>query len=91
MGQHRAAQRTVGTPFGEAFQGVCRRLGVPAGTVRNSVGAGDSMVAGFLAGWLQDGTYDAAHRLGAAAGSATAFRDGLAGKDEILSLFHSKF
>lgn len=71
--------------------GVCRRLGVPAGTVRNSVGAGDSMVAGFLAGWLQDGTYDAAHRLGAAAGSATAFRDGLAGKDEILSLFHSKF
>lgn len=62
------------------------RLGVPAGTVRNSVGAGDSMVAGFLAGWLGQGTYEAAHRLGAAAGSATAFQDGLAGKQQILDL-----
>jgi len=62
------------------------RLGVPPGEVRNSVGAGDSMVAGFLAGWLQEGSYEAAHRLGAAAGSATAFQDGLAGKQQILSL-----
>lgn len=62
------------------------RLGVPTGTVRNSVGAGDSMVAGFLAGWLQEGTYTAAHRLGTAAGSATAFQDGLAGKRQILDL-----
>ena len=62
------------------------RLGVPAGAVRSSVGAGDSMVAGFLAGWLQEGSYAAAHRLGAAAGSATAFRDGLAGKQDILAL-----
>ena len=50
------------------------------------MGAGDSMVAGFLAGWLQEGSYEAAHRLGAAAGSATAFQDGLAGKQQILSL-----
>lgn len=62
------------------------RLGVPAGTVRNSVGAGDSMVAGFLAGWLREGTYEAAHRLGAAAGSATAYQDGLAAKQQILDL-----
>lgn len=38
--------------------GACHRLGVPRGTVRNSVGAGDSMVAGFLAGWLKTGDYE---------------------------------
>lgn len=66
--------------------GSCHRLGVPKGKVRNSVGAGDSMVAGFLAGWLKTGDYGAAHRLGAAAGSATAFSDGLAEEREILAL-----
>ena len=63
--------------------GAHHRLGVPSGRVRNSVGAGDSMVAGFLAGWLKTGDYAAAHRLGAAAGSATAFSDGLATREEI--------
>ena len=62
------------------------RLGVPKGKVRNSVGAGDSMVAGFLAGWLKTGDYAAAHRMGAAAGSATAFSDGLATEAEVLAL-----
>lgn len=62
------------------------RLGVPAGTVRNSVGAGDAMVAGFLAGWLETGDYAYAHRLGAAAGSATAYSDGLAAREEIMAL-----
>ena len=38
-------------------RGNCHRLGVPKGKVRNSVGAGDSMVAGFLAGWLETGDY----------------------------------
>lgn len=66
--------------------GASHWLGVPPGKVRNSVGAGDSMVAGFLAGWLKDGTYEAAHRMGAAAGSATAFSDGLASKEEIEAL-----
>ena len=51
--------------------GSVHRLGVPAGTVCNSVGAGDSMVAGFLAGWLEHGDYTLAHRLGTAAGAAT--------------------
>lgn len=55
------------------------RLAAPAGTVRNSVGAGDSMVAGFLAGWAASGGDPAAAlRLAVAAGSATAFADGLA-------------
>lgn len=68
--------------------GVCRRLGVPKGEVRNSVGAGDSMVAGFLAGWLQEGSYGAAHKMGAAAGSATAFSDALATREEVQALLH---
>lgn len=55
----------------------------PQGQVHSTVGAGDSMVAGFLAGWLADRTYATALRLGLAAGSATAFRDGLAERAEI--------
>ena len=66
--------------------GACRRLGAPRGRVRSSVGAGDSMVAGFLAGWLRTGDYAAAHRLGAAAGSATAFSDGLAEERDVMAL-----
>ena len=66
--------------------GGARRLGVPPGTVRHTVGAGDSMVAGFLAGWLETRDYAAAHRMGAAAGSATAFSDGLASGEEIRTL-----
>jgi len=62
------------------IQGVCR------GKVRNSVGAGDSMLAGFIAG-LPEGT-DYALKLATACGGATAFSDGLAQKkdiDELLS------
>ena len=66
--------------------GGARRLGVPPGRVRHTVGAGDSMVAGFLAGWLETRDYAAAHRMGAAAGSATAFSDGLASGEEIRKL-----
>ena len=55
----------------------------PKGTVVNSVGAGDSMVAGFLAGWLNTGDYEKALELGTAAGSATAFVSWLATREEI--------
>ena len=55
----------------------------PAGQVRNSVGAGDSMVAGFLAGYLKTGSYEEALKLGTAAGSATAFTSWLADADQI--------
>ena len=64
------------------------RIGCPKGKVVNSVGAGDSMVAGFLAGWLGTGDYGYALKLGTAAGSATAFSIGLAEKplvDELLA------
>ena len=59
--------------------------GVCKGTVKNSVGAGDSMVAGFIAG-SEKGDYEYALKLGTAAGGATAFSDGLAVKEEIFRL-----
>lgn len=62
--------------------GKMHRCGVCRGTVRNSVGAGDSMVAGFTAGSL-NGDYEYALKLGTAAGGATAFSDGLAEKAKI--------
>ena len=55
----------------------------PKGTVKNSVGAGDSMVAGFIAGYLNTNKYEEALKLGAACGSATAFSNDLATKDYI--------
>ena len=61
-------------------QGQVHRIGCPKGKVLNSVGAGDSMVAGFLAGWLGKQDYDYALKLGTATGSATAFSIGLAEK-----------
>lgn len=61
------------------------RCGVCRGTVKNSVGAGDSMVAGFIAG-SEEGDYEYALKLGTAAGGATAFSDELAKKDEIFEL-----
>lgn len=63
-------------------QHVC---GVCKGTVKNSVGAGDSMVAGFVAGSMH-GDYEAALKLGTAAGGATAFSEGLAQRAEIKRL-----
>lgn len=59
----------------------------PKGKVVNSVGAGDSMVAGFLTGWLNAGDYEEAFRLGIAAGSASAFCSWLASREEIETLF----
>ena len=56
------------------------------GTVVNSVGAGDSMVAGFLAGYLNTGSYERALELGTAAGSATAFQSWLASREDIVKL-----
>ena len=59
--------------------------GVCKGTLRNSVGAGDSMVAGFVAG-CEQGDYEYALKLGTAAGGATAFSDGLAETELIYNL-----
>lgn len=55
----------------------------PKGRVKNSVGAGDSMVAGFLAGYLQKQNYKDAFYMGLCSGSASAFSDELATKEEV--------
>ena len=67
-------------------KGGTHRIGCPKGKVVNSVGAGDSMVAGFVAGWMQTGSYEMALRLGTACGSATAFSLGLATREKIDAL-----
>lgn len=56
------------------------------GTVVDSVGAGDSCVAGFLAGLMETGSYQTAFRMGLAAGSASAFSDHLATRPEVEDL-----
>lgn len=58
----------------------------PKGTVINSVGAGDSMVAGFICGYTIYNSYEEALKLGAASGSATAFSSDLATKEFIDNL-----
>ena len=69
--------------------GAVHRIGCPKGKVVNSVGAGDSMVAGFVAGYLRTGDYRYALRLGTACGSATAFSVGLATKEKINELLET--
>ena len=64
-----------------------RYLKAPKGKLVNSVGSGDSMVAGFIAGLLKYNDYEKAFKMGIAAGSASAFSENLATKEEILSLF----
>ena len=58
----------------------------PKGVVKNSVGAGDSMVAGFIAGYLDSGNYVEAFKMGVCTGSASAFSDKLATKAEVEAL-----
>lgn len=62
------------------------KINAPRGNVLNTVGAGDSMVAGFLAGYKVEQKFESALRLAAAAGSATAFLDDLADGDAIKAL-----
>ena len=69
------------TETGEIYQS-----NPPKGKVKNSVGAGDSMVAGFLAGYLHSGSYEEAFYMGVCTGSASAFSDNLATKEEVREL-----
>ena len=59
---------------------------VPKGVVKNSVGAGDSMVAGFIAGYLNSEKIEDGFKLGVATGSTSAFSEGLATKDYVYEL-----
>jgi 1-phosphofructokinase len=58
----------------------------PKGTLMNSVGAGDSMVAGFIAGYLDSKDYEQAFYMGVCTGSASAFSEELATKDGVSAL-----
>lgn len=66
--------------------GEIRKQGVVKGKVLNTVGSGDSMVAGFIAGYIEKNDYAYALKLGSACGNATAFLNGLATKDKIEEL-----
>ena len=60
----------------------------PKGKLINGVGAGDSMVAGFVAGWIEKQDYEHAFHMGVASGSASAFSENLATKEEIINVYN---
>ena len=64
-------------------QGIIRKAGNVPGEIVSSVGCGDSMVAGFIAGYIKSSEYGYALKLGSACGNATAFSQSLAVKEEI--------
>ena len=61
-------------------------MDAPKGELKNAVGAGDSMVAGFLAGWMERKDYEFAFKMGVCTGSASAFSENLATKPEVEAL-----
>ncbi len=67
--------------------GAVHMLAAPEGNLVNAVGAGDSMVAGFLAGWTEKKDYGHAFRMGISAGSASAFSELLATRQEIEQIY----
>lgn len=69
-----------------AEDGTVYQSEAPQGKVINSVGAGDSMVAGFLAGYLEKNSYENAFRMGLCTGSASAFSEELATKEQVMEL-----
>ena len=58
----------------------------PKGKKISSVGAGDSMVAGFVAGYIQNGDFEKAFKMGIATGSASTFSENLATAEEVAKL-----
>ena len=69
-----------------AEDGQSYKMEAPKGKVKNSVGAGDSMVAGFVYGYLTEKNYEKAFHYGVCTGSASAFSENLATKDEVMNL-----
>ncbi|MBS6517213.1 MAG: 1-phosphofructokinase family hexose kinase [Clostridium sp.] len=70
-------------------EGCVHMLPAPKGTLVNAVGAGDSMVAGFLAGWMESQDYSHAFKMGISAGSASAFSEFLATEQEIRCVYQT--
>ena len=71
--------------------GNVHRIGNAKGKLINSVGCGDSMVAGFTAGYIKTADYSYALRLGSACGNATAFSEKLATREEIERVFNAEY
>lgn len=70
-----------------AEDGTVIKAPAPEGKLINGVGAGDSMAAGFMAGWLEKQNYEHAFYMGVSAGSASAFSEQLATKEEIMGIY----
>lgn len=93
--QERGARNVLVSMAGEGAvlvpeQGDVVMSEAPKGTLVNSVGAGDSMVAGFLAGYLEsEGVYEQAFRMGVCTGSASAFSANLATRPEVEALLET--
>ena len=90
--QEMGAQNVLISMAGEgavlvAADGTVYDAPAPKGTLVNSVGAGDSMVAGFMAGWMEKQDYEYAFHMGVASGSASAFSENLATKEEIQAVY----
>ena len=90
--QERGARNVLVSMAGEgavllAEDGNVFEAEAPKGVLKNGVGAGDSMVAGFLARYGESGDYAHAFRMGVASGSASAFSEQLATKAEIEDLY----
>lgn len=89
--QQRGAENVLVSMAGDgailvAADGNVYKQGICKGQVVNSVGAGDSMVAGFMAGYMEKEDYAYALNLGTACGGATAFSEGIGTKELIEKL-----
>ena len=90
--QEMGAQNVLVSMAGEgavlaAQDGTVYETPAPEGTLVNGVGAGDSMVAGFLAGWMEKQDFGHAFYMGVSAGSASAFSERLATREEIKHIY----
>ena len=90
--QEKGAQNVLVSMAGEgavlvAADGSIFEAPAPDGKLVNGVGAGDSMVAGFIAGWMEKEDYKHAFHMGIAAGSASAFSEYLATKPEVEAVY----
>lgn len=94
--QERGARNVLVSMAGDgavlaAEDGTTYESPAPKGKVVNSVGAGDSMVAGFIYGYLTTGSYEKAFYTGISCGSASAFSEKLATKDEVERIYQEMY
>ena len=90
--QEKGARNVLSSMAGEgavliAENGEVYSSPAPKGTLVNGVGAGDSMVAGFMTGWMEKQDYEHAFRMGVATGSASAFSEYLATRPEVEEVY----